>query len=233
VARGAAYGPCATCDLRGRWDDSIRASLRAAALVAGICTLLLGLLAGSLTAASADETSSRRGTVTASAPFLMPMEPYAGYQPQTSCRRTPKPGVLMLADWLVARGGGYGPISRTCAGSSRSEHKESRAFDWLLDATDPVDAALAAALLDEVLAPDDTGQPHALARRMGIMYIIWNDHMYSAWDQFAREDYLSSSCKTRQKCSATLRHRDHMHISLSRQGGKGLTSWYERRVSSD
>ena len=32
---------------------------------------------------------------------------------------------------------------------------------------------------------------------MGIMYIIWNDHMYSAWDQFEREDYLSSSCKSR------------------------------------
>ena len=165
----------------------MRASLRAAALVAGICALLLGLLAGSLTAASADEASSRRGTVTASAPFLMPMEPYAGYQPQTSCRRTPKPGVLMLADWLVARGGGYGPISRTCAGSSRSEHKESRAFDWLLDATDPADAALAAALLDEVLAPDDTGQPHALARRMGIMYIIWNDRMYAVLRRVRRE----------------------------------------------
>ena len=173
----------------------MRASLRAAALVAGICALLLGLLAGSLTAASADGASSRRGTVTASAPFLMPMEPYAGYQPQTSCRRTPKPGVLMLADWLVARGGGYGPISRTCAGSSRSEHKESRAFDWLLDATDPADAALAAALLDEVLAPDDTGQPHALARRMGIMYIIWNDTMYASYDGFVPKRYLSSGCR--------------------------------------
>ena len=61
----------------------MRASLRAAALVAVMCTLLLGLLAGGLTAASADEVSSRRGTVTASAPFLMPMEPYAG----TSRRR--------------------------------------------------------------------------------------------------------------------------------------------------
>ena len=210
----------------------MRASLRAAALVAGICTLLLGLLAGSLTAASADETSSRRGTVTASAPFLMPMEPYAGYQPQTSCRRTPKAGVLMLADWLVARGGGYGPISRSCAGSSRSEHKESRAFDWLLDATDPADAALAAALLDEVLAPDDTGQPHALARRMGIMYIIWNDRMWASYDGFVEKRYLSSGCRNRRTCSPTLRHRDHLHVSLTRQGAKGITSWYYAQPAS-
>ena len=52
---------------------------------------------------------------------------------------------------------------------------------------------------------------------MGIMYVIWNDHMYSAWDQFEKESYLSSSCKRRKNCSATLRHRNHVHISLSRR----------------
>ena len=62
------------------------------------------------------------------------------------------------------------------------------------------------------------------------MYIIWNDHMYAAWDGFDREDYLSSSCKSRKKCSKTLRHRDHMHISLSRPGGKGATSWYDGKI---
>ena len=164
--------------------------------------------------------------MTSSAPFLMPMEDYAGYQPQTKCRHTPKAGILLLADWLTARGGGYGPISRSCSGSSTSEHKESRAFDWLLDAEDPTDQALASALLDEVLAPDDTGAPHALARRMGIMYIIWDDTMYASYDGFVGKRYLSSSCRTRRKCSPTLRHRDHMHISLTRQGAKGATSWY-------
>ena len=209
----------------------MRAPRRAAARVAGTCALLLGLVAGGLPpaaadGAAADETSARRGPVTASAPYLMPLEPYADYQPQTACRRKPRPGVLMLADWLVARGGGYGPISRSCVGSSRSEHKESRAFDWLLDATDPTDAALAAALLDEVLAPDDTGQPHALARRMGIMYIIWDDTMYASYDGFVPKRYLSSGCRNRRTCSPTLRHRDHLHVSLTRQGAKGATSWY-------
>ncbi len=117
----------------------------------------------------------------------MPLEPYAGYQPQTRCMRKAKPGVLMLADWLVARGGGYGAIFRACAGSSTSEHKESRAFDWVLDATSATDQALAAALLDELLAPDDTGQPAALARRMGIMYVIWDDTMYASYDAVRRQ----------------------------------------------
>ncbi|NYE35760.1 hypothetical protein F4692_000864 [Nocardioides cavernae] len=204
----------------------MRTSPRVAALAAGACALVLGLVGTSLPAASADEPVDARGTVTSSAPYLMPMEPYAGYQPQTTCQQTPKPGVLMLADWLVARGGGYGPIARACSGSSTSEHKEARAFDWLLDATDPVDQALAAALLDEVLAPDDLGQPHALARRMGIMYIIWDDTMYASYDGFVAKRYLSSGCRTRRKCSTTLRHRDHMHISLTRKGARGKTSWY-------
>ena len=210
----------------------MRASVRVAALVSGTVAMLLGVVLAGTTAASAADDSSRRGTVTSSAPYLMPLEPYAGYQPQSTCRRRPKPGILLLADWLVARGGGYGPISRSCSGSSTSEHKESRAFDWLLDATSETDQALAAALLDELFAPDDTGQPHALARRMGIMYIIWDDTMYASYDGFVAKRYLSSSCRTRRTCSPTLRHRDHMHISLTRQAAKGLTSWYVAQPSA-
>jgi hypothetical protein len=210
----------------------MRAPLRAVTRVAGACALVLGLLSGSLGAAAADGTGSRRGTVTSSAPYLLPIEPYAGYQPQTTCRQTPRAGVLMLADWLVARGGGYGTIARSCAGSSRSEHKEARAFDWILDATDPAEKALADAMLEEVLAPDDTGQPHALARRMGIMYIIWDDRMYAAYDGFVAKRYLSSGCRTRRTCSPTLRHRDHVHVSLTRRGAKGRTSWYYAQASS-
>ncbi|QSR32780.1 hypothetical protein CFI00_20225 [Nocardioides sp. S5] len=203
---------------------TMRAFVRVAA-----CLLLVvtGVAAGMVGAAAADgTTASARGTVTSSAPYLMPIEPYAGYQPQTRCLQTPRPGVLMLADWLVARGGGYGPISRACSRSSTSEHQESRAFDWLLDAEDPVDLALAQALLDEVLAPDDLGEPHALARRMGIMYIIWNDRMYASYDDFEPKRYLSSSCRTKRSCSPTLRHRDHLHVSLTRKGARGRTSWY-------
>ena len=188
--------------------------------------LLPTLLVGATSAAAEEGTTSARGIVTSSAPYLMPVEPYAGYQPQTKCRRKPKPGVLALADWLVARGGGYGAISRECAGSSTSEHKESRAFDWVLDATSETDQALVAAMLEEIFAPDDTGQPHALARRMGIMYVIWDDHMYAAYDGFVAKRYLSSGCRTRRSCSPTLRHRDHVHISLTRKGAKGRTSWY-------
>lgn len=196
------------------------AFVRVVALVPGMLALLLAAVP------PASASASERGTVTSSAPYLMPVEDYAGYQPQTTCKTTPKKGVLLLAAALTARGGGYGPISRSCSGSSTSEHKEARAFDWLLDATSPTDKALATTLLDELFAPDDTGAPHALARRMGIMYVIWNDTMYAAYDGFAKKTYLSSGCRSRRACSPTLRHRDHMHISLTRRAARGKTSWY-------
>ena len=63
------------------------------------------------------------------------------------------------------------------------------------------------------------------------MYIIWNDKMYPAWDHFRPERYLSSSCDSRKKCSKTLRHRDHLHISLSTaRAPAAATSWYEDRL---
>ncbi len=155
----------------------------------------------------------------------LPVEPYARYQPQTKCKRTPKAGILQLADALVAHGGGYGPIARSC-GRGTSEHYESRAFDWTLDASKRKDRRLARAFLKTIFATDDTGEQRAIARRMGIMYIIWNDRMWAAYSGFEKRSYLSSSCRRRKNCSTTLRHRDHMHISLTRKGARGKTSWY-------
>jgi hypothetical protein len=159
------------------------------------------------------------------------IEDYASYQPQTRCSPKAKPGMRTLGHWIVNhQGGGFGTISRACSSGGTSEHKEGRAFDWRLDATDKADRKRAAAFLALVKETDKDGNTDARARRMGIMYVIWNDHMYAAWDGFDREGYLSSSCKSRKKCSKTLRHRDHMHISLSRPGGKGVTSWYDGRI---
>ena len=111
-----------------------------------------------------------------------------------------------------------------------SEHKEGRALDWSLDATKKADLKRAEEFLAGLRATDKHGNPDALARRMGVMYVIWNDTMYPAWNQFRPQDYLSSGCKSRSKCSKTLRHRDHLHLSLSRPGGKGRTSWFAGRI---
>lgn len=157
----------------------------------------------------------------------LPVDDYATYQPQTTCSKQAKAGTVALGQWLVATyGGGGGAVNRPCSGSGTSEHKDGRAVDWTLDASDPADKARAQAFLDAAFATDAAGNPHALARRMGIMYVIWADRSYAAYDGFAKERYLSSGCRVRSKCSKTLRHRDHMHISLSKAGAKALTSFY-------
>lgn len=170
-------------------------------------------------------------TLSLAGPATAGIEDYADYQPQTKCSPRPKAGTKVLSRWLVRRyGGGEGSISRRCASGGTSEHKEGRALDWTLDATRAKDRRLARAFLRFAFATDQHGNEDAKARRMGIMYVIWNDHMYSAWDGFEKDDYLSPGCKSKKKCSKTLRHRDHLHVSLSRPGGRGRTSWYDGRV---
>ncbi len=161
----------------------------------------------------------------------VPVEPYAGYEPQTVCSPVAKPGTKVLGRWVVASfGGRAGAIGRGCAGSSKSEHKEGRAFDWSLNAKSAADRTRAARFLQRITATGPTGERAELARRMGVMYLIWNDRIYAAYDEFRARPYRSSSCKKLKRCSKTLRHRDHMHISLTRAGGMGRTSWYVGRV---
>jgi hypothetical protein len=160
-----------------------------------------------------------------------PVERYAPYQPQTTCSPTAKVGTVALGRWLVRTYGGHtGRITESCKGGGVSEHKEGRAFDWSLDATTSADRARAQRFLTAAFATGPSGEPAELARRMGIMYVIWNDHIYSSYRQFAVRAYKSSSCKTLAKCSKTLRHRDHLHISLTRWAAAGRYSWYVGRV---
>jgi hypothetical protein len=179
----------------------------------GIAALLLALLAA--TPADAAE----------------PIEDYASYDPSSKCHEKAKPGTDHLAHWMVRQyGGGFGGTSRDCKRKATSEHQNGRAFDWTLNAGKKSDRKIAAAFLDRIFETDFQGNTHAWARRMGVMYVIWNDKMFAAWDYFEPEPYLSSSCPSKRKCSKTLRHRDHLHVSLSRQGARGVTSWYDDRL---
>ena len=156
------------------------------------------------------------------------VEDYAGYEPQTKCAKNVKPGTAFLLRWLVAEypNTRSGSTLRSCSGSSVSEHKDGRALDWGADASKRPQRRAVKRLLARIFTTDAQGNTHALARRMGIMYLIWNDHMYASYRQFEKRDYLSSGCRTQANCSQTLRHRDHVHISLSRRGAAALTSFY-------
>jgi hypothetical protein len=159
-----------------------------------------------------------------------PVEDYAPYQPQEKCHDTARPGTQELAEWIDARfeGGPALASIRACGSGGVSEHKDGRAIDWMMDAGEDAQRREVRRFLDKVFATDDGDNAHARARRRGIMYVIGNDRMWASYDTFDREDYLNGSCPSVERCSATLRHRDHVHLSLSRRGGRGLTSWYQR-----
>jgi len=160
----------------------------------------------------------------------------SSYQPQTTCTSTPHPGTLALARWLMSTYPGTGSMGmiRGCRVGGTSEHKDGRAFDWRADVRKPRQRRAAYDFIAKALATDAQGNAHALARRMGIMYIIYNDRIWSSYRDFTPRPYLNSGCKKRKRCSATLRHRNHVHISLGLAGAAAQTSWYrERNVASE
>ena len=147
------------------------------------------------------------------------IDPLAGYEGQTTCDPTSKPGTVALMNLLEATYPSTSSlgIGRDCAVGGTSEHKEGRAYDWAVNANDPAQAAIADDFLRWLLAPDAYGNGHAMARRLGIMYVIWNR---MTWKAYAADkgwqDYIGPSP-----------HTDHVHFSLSWDGGMGRTSWYE------
>lgn len=181
-------------------------------VVPALATLLVALLSGPVAAS----TSS--------------IEDYPSYRPATRCAPSAKPGTVELGRWIVRRyGGDFGGISRTCRGRGSSEHHEGRAFDWTVSVHRRADRQRVHRFLRHLFATDAVGNPHARARRMGVMYAIWDDHLYAAWDRYAAKPYRSSGCRRIRTCSATLRHRDHVHISLTRRAARGATSWFTGR----
>ena len=163
--------------------------------------------------------------------LAIPIDEVPTYQPQHKCSPTPKPGTVMLSEYLQKkyRGSGSLGISRACGASGVSEHKEGRAFDWALDARSGRDRGYAHDFIVRLRATDRAGNTNALARRMGIMYVIWNDYIWSASYGYKKRHYKHPACKTVKGCPTSLRHRNHMHISLTWAGARAKTSWYVAR----
>lgn len=148
------------------------------------------------------------------------IEPYAAHDPQTGCSPAAKPGVvgfrdLLLATYPISRDLG---ISRACSIGGPSEHKEGRAFDWGVRTNRTTERASADALLRWLFATDEDGNRHANARRLGIMYIVWDHKIWGAYHADAGwRPYRGSSP-----------HTDHIHFSFTWPGAGAATSFWTR-----
>ncbi len=140
------------------------------------------------------------------------------YQAQRLCDPVAKPGVLAFAKLFSGHYGlgtsSYG-IIRNC-NSGVTEHSEGRAWDWMLSVDKPNEKAVADAVTAWLSAPDSLGRPGAMARRFGIMYIIWNKKMWRAYDP----------SRGWAPYTGSVPHTDHIHFSFSWDGAYGHTSWW-------
>ena len=79
-----------------------------------------------------------------------------------------------------------------------------------------------------LLATDKWGNKFANARRMGLMYMIWNNKMWGSWS--GKWEEYNGCFSTPQPSMDTACHRDHMHFSLSWNGAIGRTSFWSQHV---
>ncbi|MCU1535675.1 MAG: Peptidoglycan-binding domain 1 protein [Humibacillus sp.] len=145
------------------------------------------------------------------------------YQAQTVCDPRPRPGVVAFATLMTSHYGmgSVSLIGRPC-GSGPSEHYDGRAWDWMLNVSNPSQEAVAQSVLAWLTAPDANGVQGAMARRFGIMYIIHNRKMWRAYatDRGWAPYYGSSP------------HTDHVHFSFTYNGAAGVTSWWTGRAAT-
>ena len=145
-------------------------------------------------------------------------QPYIG---QSTCDPTAKPGVSAFRDLLLKTytdSGSFG-IVRDCGAGGQSEHKEGRAFDWKMSASSTRQAGEVSALLSWLLKTDQYGNTAAMARRFGIMYMIWNHKIWKAYDP------------RWQAYSGASAHTDHVHFSFGWNGARKWTSYWDGTVA--
>jgi hypothetical protein len=158
------------------------------------------------------------GLLTPDVPMQTAPDPYATYREQNSCNPTAQPGTaalraMVLGYYGIGRDGG---ISRDCSIGGASEHKEGRAWDWMLDVNNPAENAAAQDFMLWLTGPDANGVQAGNARRLGVMYLIRNRQIWQA-------DHASSGWMA---YSGPNPHTDHIHISLSWDGAEKRTSWW-------
>jgi putative cell wall-binding protein len=160
-----------------------------------------------------------------SPPFGPAIDAYAEYKRQSTCDPTAKPGVLAFRDLLLQA---YGPrthsIVRSCRAKGRSEHKEGRALDWSVNVSKPEENSLANEVLAWLLSRDQHGNAHAFARRLGIMYVIWNRKIWGAYKP--NGPLTNGPTGGWRKYTGKNPHTDHIHFSFSWAGARKETTWW-------
>jgi hypothetical protein len=149
------------------------------------------------------------------------IEGFAPYRAQTICSPSAKSGTIALRSLIMHAYGGTGDygIIRNCAVGGRSEHKEGRAWDWKVNVASAAQVRQVNDMFRWLFATDSYGNTFAQARRLGVMYVIWNHRIWSA------------SSRRWQPYTGADAHLNHVHFSLSWAGALRRTSYWTGIVS--
>jgi hypothetical protein len=175
-------------------------------------------------------------TRTPSVPAGLPagIERLAAYVPANSCGSATRPGTDKLGRLLTSTypGTSYGGL-RGCGTLPTSEHFDGRAVDWMNSIRNTTQAAQGKAVISWLLATDNQDQQYANARRLGVMYVIWNNKIWGAYSADRGWRPYSSCADHPERGWDTTCHRDHMHISLSWAGAMAHTSFWSDKVAAE
>jgi putative peptidoglycan binding protein len=138
-----------------------------------------------------------------------------------------------LATLLATTYSSYGATSWASAyacgtDGSQSEHYEGRAIDWMVGVRNARQHTAANAAIAWLLATDGAGNRFAMARRLGVMYIIFDNRMWGAWS--GKWEPYNGCAKLTARAYDNACHRTHVHISLSWNGAMGRTSFWTKHV---
>lgn len=162
--------------------------------------------------------SANTRSVPPSKTFGFTIDDMSTYEKQSVCDPVAKPGTLELRAMLLRANPSTGDlgITRACNIGGPSEHKDGRAFDWKVSASSASQKAIADQVIAWMLTTDSHGHKYAVARRLGIMYIIWNHRVWSTYkaDKGWR-DYKGPDP-----------HTSHVHFSLNHAGAEKRTTWW-------
>lgn len=141
------------------------------------------------------------------------------------CSPTAKPGVVAFRAWAIDQWGAVmSPkvqnILRDCSVGGPSEHWEGRAWDLMTRDQAHGDEVTAA-----LTGPGPSGVEGELARRAGIMNMIWRGRIWRAYE------HAGAPPGTWGAYTGANPHTDHVHISFGWPGANGETSLYTSGVA--
>ncbi|HEY5185305.1 MAG TPA: hypothetical protein VIM19_10460, partial [Actinomycetes bacterium] len=147
-------------------------------VLAAVLVAVLGLLVLSAGAARAAVAAPVTPDLGPTIDAYQPWDPTEG----TTCKTVVQPGIVAIMNVIRRTYPAYTSFGtlRACSTTSPSGHQEGRALDWMVDSRVPAQKAAADAFIGRLLATDAYGSANAMARRLGVMYLIYDNWMWRA-----------------------------------------------------